>query len=156
MKRLSLRERRTKFYICITSLLVLSASVALMPVGFGLKEKTMVLFYVSGAAFWAGLIGVIVSAISLNSARKTDPVFRTQYRGPKRFGLISFFSNVPAIVFDGLTLLSAVGIIVAFLAKGSVQLQLIAIASFAFSFGMHCILNGVNYIYVNFRSRRDN
>ena len=155
MRRNSYRIRQRKFLLFVISLLVLSASIVLMPIGTAYKEKSIILLIIAGLLFWLGLIGTLWTAININLSRRASPVFNELYPNLRKFGLIHFFQNRPAIIADIAMFASIVMmIVVKLLGKNNVW-QFVAIALIVFTFGMHCILNGINYIYVNYRSRRE-
>ena len=146
----SYRKRQVMFFLYVFFLAVLTASIVIMPFAVQTREKSMALIYVAGSLFWIGVIGIAVMLIIISRARRADIVFRAKYPDLRRFGPICFFRNLPAIIADVVMILSAVAIVVVCLTVRSVNVRFAVIALFVFSFGMHCMLNGVNYIYVNY------
>ena len=146
---------RTKRYrLFVVFLLVLSASFLLMPFSMSIDGAINPLIYFSGACFWIGLIGTIGFAISINTLRKSDKEFQENYANTKRIGIIQFFTNKSAMIADIVMIISLIVLIIVRVLKGNIILSFILIALFVFSFGMHCMLNGINYIYINDSRRK--
>ena len=105
--------------------------------------------YLVGICFWAGLIaGYIVFAV-INSKRKKQ--LKKKKESAKSLpGIICFFSNKYAKVFDILfvisLILSVVFMFIPALNQGFVSVLVISVC--VFSLHMHSILNGVNYKYI--------
>ena len=128
-------------------LVLLTVAIVLMPIGNAVKEETRWVMYGSGSFFWVGLVGVIGHAIALSSQRKkAGCTFKRT--GGKCCGLIRFFSNKEATVADIVMLVSIVGFIVAMLCTDALWFVFACFALFVLSFGMHCLLNGINYRYI--------
>lgn len=155
MRRNSYRIRQRKFLLFVIFLFVLSTSIVLMPIGTANKEKSIILLIIAGTLFWIGFIGTLWTTININLSRKASPVFNELYPDLRKFGLIHFFQNKPAIIADIAMFTSIIIIIVVKLLGKSNTWLFVAIALIVFTFGMHCMLNGINYIYVNYRSRRE-
>lgn len=155
MRRNSYRIRQRKFLLFVISLFVLSTSIVLMPVGTANKEKSVIPLIIAGTLFWIGFIGTLWTTININLSRRASPVFNELYPDLRKFGLIHFFQNKPAIIADIAMFASIIMMIVVRLLEKSNTWLFVAIALIVFTFGMHCMLNGINYIYVNYRSRRE-
>ncbi len=155
MRQKSYRIRQRKFLMFVISLFVLAVSIVLMPIGTANKEKSFILLIIAGALFWVGFIGTLWTTININMSRRASPVFNELYPNLRKFGLIHFFQNKPAIIADIAMFASMVLMIVVKLLDQSNTWQFVTIALIVFTFGMHCMLNGINYIYVNYRSRRE-
>lgn len=150
MSMLSVRRRRRMLYLFTGSLFMCSLAIALMPVSNELQDKTRLILYCVGAFFWIGLIGTVAMTIKINQNRKASHRFHEIYGNRKQFGLIHFFQNGEAFVMDVVMFISIASLIIAEFCKASVQIISIIIAVFVFSFGMHCMLNGMNYKYINY------
>lgn len=155
MKRSRDRRIKIRFIQNICFLLILTVSIVLMPFSVSLEEKTYLPVYLTGGLFWIGLIGTIGTAIKINISRKYSRQFNEKYPDLKQLGVIHFFKNTPAKITDILMVISIVGFIVFRLFSDNIVLQFIIIAVFVFLFGMHCMLNGINYIYLNYNLRRE-
>jgi len=124
---------------------VLAVSFLLMPLeGVGILP---------GILFWVGLLTGTVLQIVLNAHRKKVFAKHNIKRitmQKQRCGLLSFASNLPAAVADGVMLLSLVATVLTFvLTKGIGYLCYVCLAVLVLSFSLHCILNGTNYVYVS-------
>lgn len=147
--------QRIRYRLYVVFLFIFSASFLLMYFGMGADGMLNPWNIIAGACFWIGLIGTIFSAISINSMRRADMEFQESHADIKRIGIIHFFTNKPAIIADTLMMISLIGYIIMRLLKSYNILSYILIAIFVFTFGMHCMLNGINYIYINdSRSKR--
>lgn len=135
-------------------LALLSVGVLLMPIGINIKDKTLLLMYFSGTAFWTGAIGTIYMTFKINRYKKSDHGFNELYGNDKQIGLIHFFQNKEAIIMDISMLLSAVFFIIVKIFNVNIFLLYIFFSIFIFTFGMHCMLNGKNYKYIKYISER--
>lgn len=146
----SIEQQTQMLYVFIGFLFLCALAVAFMPVGNEMKDKTMVIMYCSGAVFWIGLIGTILMALKINSRRKTSYRFNEAFGNQKQLGLIHFFQNRQALIVDIAMIISIIALIIAKGCYANLQVVYVIIAVFIFSFGMHCMLNGVNYKYINY------
>ena len=144
--------KRRKQMMCMFSgfLFLCALAIAFMPLGNALKEKTALVMYCSGAAFWIGLIGTIFMALKINRSRKGSYRFNELFGNRKQLGLIHFFQNTEAMIMDVTMVISLIVLIIARLCSANLQIIYVIIAVFVFSFGMHCMLNGMNYKYINY------
>lgn len=105
--------------------------------------------YLVGIGFWGGLIFAYVLFGVLNARRKKQLKSTENLNTEKRPGIICFFSNKYAKVFDILLvislLLTVVFMFVPFLNQDAV---IISLSVFLFSLHMHSILNGINFKYI--------
>lgn len=136
-------------------LLLLTTALALMPLGNALKEETRLVMYGCGVGFWVGIIGTLVTAMAFNRCGKRARADAQTANTGKRCGLIRFFQNKEASIADIGMLICLVGFILAELCEGMLFLAFVFLALFVFSFGMHCVLNGINYRYMKNKKRRD-
>ncbi len=144
-----MKEKKIYFYSYIIFWAIFSLSFVFMPSAVNaMYNGTNGLLYFVGVSFWLGLIVAIVSIMLINIARKRDAKFREKYKGLKQFGLVNFFKNKIARIFDIVVAVSFLVNIVIRIVNVNQTLIFIGISIFIFSFGMHCILNGVNYIYI--------
>ena len=136
----------------ILSLAVWSASVAFMPLTNGLKEKTALPMILNGLVFWLSLFGTAGTAFFIDRQRRME-LASQKARIRKHLGLISFFRNPEAALFDILLFASVIGFILAEWIFHSIPVSFLFLAAFLFSFGMHCLLNGTNYQYIHYRTK---
>lgn len=148
------RKKETAYLIAsIVGFLIFSISFLLMPVETGEAEQgPNAITLVSGLMFWIGLIVGIIAQISLSTSRKKW-FARNRVRLPlsnqPKLGVISFFKNMTAIVFDVVMILSLIGLVIAVLITNATGYACyIFIALFSFSFSAHCIFNGKNYYFI--------
>lgn len=148
------QQRKRMLYLYTAFLTALSASVFIMPFGIKMADNSMIITYTSGILFWIGLIGTIAMAVFITYSRRRSKGFQQVYPNHRRLGLIHFFQNMPALVCDILMFISLIGFIITRIWVGTTIWPFIFLSVLIFSFGMHCMLNGSNYIYINYKIRR--
>lgn len=151
MNKSSYVRRQNKYKIFVIMLLILSMSFLFMPFGVGLKDKNTIPMFISGGLFWIGFIGTTVMALNINKSRRASPVFKELYPVQRQLGLIHFFQNKAAAAADITMCVAILGFVISKWMIASNYGQFAAISLFTFSFGMHCMLNGINYKYLNYR-----
>ncbi len=108
--------------------------------------------FVPGILFWAGLLTGVVLQIVLETRRKSLLAkynVKRETMQKARNGLLSFRSNSFAAAADFFLIVSAAATVLAFiLTKGTGYMCYVCLSALTFSFCMHCILNGRNYIFV--------
>lgn len=149
------RRRKNKYFLYVCFLLIISVSILLMPYSVASEGETYVPVYITGGLFWGGIIGLAFTVFSINRSRKASLRKEKAPSTPKQLGIIHFFKNTPAKIADIMMILSLVCFIVCSFITNNIFIQFIIIAVFVFSFGMHCLLNGVNYIYIKGNVRRE-
>ena len=146
-KHLSYKNKRTLFAFNVIFLFLVSLSVLIMPYstndGSGNAVKIL-----TSLMFWIGLLGTIIFAALINFFRRKDVAFSKVAEKHKRFALTHFFQNMYATVFDVLLISSIIGLILSTVFNILLFGRFIFISVIILSFGMHCLLNGTNYIYV--------
>lgn len=149
----SRRKRKRMLLRYVIALCMLSISFPFMPLAVRIQEQTMALLYISAALLWIGGIGTAVTAIKISRVRRKNAAFREQYPELKRLGLTHFFQNRPAARVDAAFAVSLLALVAAAV-WGDQTAIFICIAFAVFTFGLHCMLNGVNYVFINFRQKR--
>ena len=139
----------------VTFLMLLAVAFLLMPIASAQKDTTKILTVISGGFFWIGLVGTIVMAIKIDKTRKRSGKLRDKKSKVKQIGLLSFFKNKEAKIADIAMFASIICFIVARICTDNLYWLFTFLATFVFSFGMHCMLNGKNYIYLNQGVRRE-
>ncbi len=154
MKRKSYIFKRILFALNIVFLASLSLSFAFMP--FSTREgSSKSLVMATGLLFWLGLLGTIFFALLINHFRRSDAAFNKAAKKYRRFGLTHFFQTFPGMIFDIILILTTIAFVVIVAMNLSLSIKFILISVIIFSFGMHCMLNGINFVYVmNKRIRR--
>lgn len=101
---------------------------------------TKVLGYLLPSVFWAGLvIGVIMQVvISVKLKGKAN----------NRVGIISFFKNKYALIFDILMIISFIVTLILMILKINNFAAFLAISLMIFSFELHCVFNGKYFNYI--------
>ena len=135
------------------ALAILSLSIFLMPIVNGFKESTKIPMLMDGVLFWIALISTVGMAIRINNSRRRSSAFNKNYEGLKKLGLIHFFQNKLALIMDMIMFASLITFIVARFLAWNITVQFLFVSMFAFSFGMHCMLNGINYIYIKHKTK---
>lgn len=150
-------RRQQMFRYYVISLATLSFSIFLMPIVNSFKNETKIPMYIVGALFWIALLSTIRMAIRINSSRRKNSAFNSKYGNLKRLALIHFFQNKKALIMDAIMFASLIAFVITRLVTNNLIIQFLFVSMFAFSFGMHCMLNGINYIYIKHKStvRRD-
>lgn len=138
---------RLKVGLFVFFLAMISISVIMMPFT---VDYALIPPWVSGLLFWVGLAGTAGITIAISRDRRTDRSFRKQNRKLKQSGLIHFFQNKTAIVFDILMFIAIIAFIAISIIGYNYYLRFICLSVFVFSFGMHCMSNGMNFIYINY------
>lgn len=146
-------QKKQMLYLYMAFLAALSISVFLMPIGIEIADRTRILTYLSGVMFWVSLFGTISIALFINYKRKKSKEFANDASGSKRWGIIHFFQNKPAIISDVLLFVSLIGFIITRILSETTIFPVVFLSLFIFSFGMHCMLNGSNYNYINYQKR---
>lgn len=152
--RSSASRRRGMMEMYTGALFLWMLSVAFMSLAYDEKGNVTILTYLCGIGFWTGLIGTVVMAIKINISRKKSPVFSSVSDTRRRLGLIHFFSNKEAVIIDTMLFASVVGCVLARYVIPGNTATFIFVGLFIFSFGMHCMLNGINYRYIKYKVRR--
>ena len=111
-----------------------------------------------GGLFWGGLFLALVIVIILSKMRaKLENGEGAENKKKNRMiPPLCFFSNLIATVFDLLFVVSVAAVVVTQFVGGMNQSIVISSMFFAiFSFEMHCVFNGKNYIFLlkGFESR---
>lgn len=140
------KKRLLSVYILFLALLSLSISV--MPFAVRLSDKIMLLSYLSGIMFWSGLTGTIVSAAVITRSKRKSRQFSKENPECRKIGIIHFFQNRTAAVYDILMGIVFAGLVITCVLLPTSSVPLVFLSLFIFSFGMHCMLNGSNYIYI--------
>lgn len=139
--------------VSLAGFLIFAISFLLMPVGS--KEITQefnTVNLIAGLMFWVGLLAGTISQILLSVGCKrwlrSENIDLSLVNQPK-IGLISFFRNKTAIIFDIIMILSLIGFAAtAVVTDATGYACYIFIALFSFSFCAHCIFNGRSYYFI--------
>lgn len=152
----SLRRRQRMKYAFIGSLFLMSLSIAFMPIASKYRDTNILSTVFTGLTFWVGLIGSILIMIWINQRRKKDSCFNKLHPNAKQLGVVHFFQNKSAACADTAMFVALLGLIITKLTADSIIVPFMFLAAFVFLFGMHCMLNGICYKYLNYRIKRGN
>ena len=154
MKRKSYKIKRLLFAFNVFFLAALSVSVVFMYYN-STQDGTTNMKIITGAMFWSGLIGTVFFASLINYFRSKDKLFNKAAQKFKKLALTHFFQNLPAKIFDSLLIIALACMILSFVLNFTLLVKFIVLSVIIFSFGMHCMLNGINFVYImNKRIRR--
>ena len=127
-------------YGYVVFLAILTAAILLMPMTSTNGIDNMPILYTAGAMFWIGLLGTVIMAICVNSYRKRNIKCKDE-----QVGLVHFFQNPEAKVADIVMIVSVIGFVITMAISANQIVQFILLAVSVLSFGLHCMLNGINY-----------
>ncbi len=149
-------KKKILFYISVIGLLFVSVTIGFMPFASQQKENDfMIPVYITGGFFWLFTMIGYGSFLILNHKRKIN--YKTcgdNANLNKRLGIFCVWSNLPAKIFDILTGVSVVVLIIALLKDTTATQRIFSIlAVFFFSLNMHGLFNGANYNYIKFNVR---
>ncbi len=118
----------------VISFAISSLMICLSPIcSYDEGKAKMIMSVIVSTVFWIGLIAGIVLDVLLGKDNK-------ELKG--KMGLISFFKNKIAMIFDILFVISLILSLVVVISKTALAIGSVAIAVCIFSFEMHCVLNG--------------
>lgn len=139
----------TWLVISVLSYLIFATSFMIMPFESASAEDGFsITSHLSGLAFWISLLIAIVSQTVLAVRRKKRNIASRvrQIKNTQNIGIFCFFKNKLAAVFDVVSVLSLIGLVVAlFFTRGIGYICYVFVAALVFSFSMHCIFNGRVY-----------
>lgn len=105
-----------------------------------------------GILFWTGLLLGIIPQLVLGGLRRNDEKHTEENqksRRSRKVGILTFGSNKYAIAADNTMAVSFVlTVLLLILTKGMGWICYFALGAFCFSFCMHCLLNGRNYLFI--------
>ena len=146
------KKKKRVFLIQVAFWLVFSLSILAMHFTdrFYGQQSYRTILCINGVLFWLSLLLFLIISIFINLSRRKDKVFRRWNKGKRQLGLINFFQNKPAKIMDIVFIISLLIFIVLYASGTRDGFKVFLIfAVLIFSFGMHCILNGINYVYLN-------
>lgn len=150
-----MREKKCKtlFLSSIVCFLLMSSSFLIMPIGNNLESNVRLFDVFAGCLFWFSLIAGIVLQVIIAVKYRTDANKDSTVK--KCCGVISFFENKNAAIFDILTIISLIVFVAMIIFTSATSyFCYVLIAIFAFSFSMHCILNGKIYNNLFFKNNK--
>lgn len=149
--------KNTLVRLMITSIVsfgIMSISFLLMPIDLMLNIiNSRIINIIIGIVFWLGLLVGAVCQVILSI--KMKPLRKESYNKP---GLLKFFSNRLAVVFDTFLIIGLIGLVVSLIVTNMVGYSCYIFLSLTvLSFVMHCIFNGKNYkLLTNVKKEKNN
>ena len=135
----------------ISYLIVASSLFVMFFIEINSGIRSSIINLACGATFWLFLIvgTVLQVSVSINVKRwyERRRLYRSRFR-KSRVGLLSVFSNIPAVISDVILGASLVTFIVFMLINPSSIYAYISFSVLFLSFCAHCIFNGKNYYYI--------
>lgn len=136
--------------VSVISFLLMSLSFVVMYIVFGMENPGIIVI-VPGLMFYGfmsiGIISNIVMSVMRNHIIARGRIKRSNLQ--RAIGLICFFRNRLAIVFDIVFIISLIAcVLTSVIYSGTGILSLISITVAVFSFCMHCTFNGKNFNFL--------
>lgn len=154
-KTVSSGRRKRMLWSCIIFWFLMSVSFLLMPVSYliapngqTLTEANRTITVLTAVLFYSSLVGVIAVTVRITQCRRKNPEYIREYGGKETYGVLSFFRNKPAAAADIVMILSVFGLVLIRARMCNLYCQYAGSALLLFSFGMHCLFNSANYIYL--------
>lgn len=133
-----MKKEKKLFFLSCVFMTLLAITILFMPF-----EKFL---YINGIAFWVFILSGYILLTILNTSRRRNEDKEKDKRLP---GVIRFFSNPLARVFDGMFILSLlVFIIYQYTNHIDGYISYVILSIIVFSFQMHSMFNGKNYDYI--------
>lgn len=142
----AIKEVKRFFLTSIVFLSVMSLSILFMPMAVNSMNNIWVVLV--GLTFYIGAIGGYVSIVIAGVLRKKHLSILKEKRktNKDKLGLVSFFSNLPALIFDILMLISIIAFcVVCLLGYLDIHIPFIVLSIMVLSINMHCLFNGRIY-----------
>lgn len=137
----------------IIALAALALSVFIMPIcsKMELESGGNGLLIINGLLFWGSLLSLTAISVYFCLLRRRSDFTKQKLPGYKRLGLIHFWQNPRAKIADIIMIVSVVAFVGWMIWKnGTTEVAFFLLAIFLFSFGMHCLLNGAGYLYIQY------
>jgi hypothetical protein len=134
------------FYFMIVFMFLFSSVFLFMPMA--AKESiagNQNVFFALGIMFWFGFLSSYIILFIINSNRRKNT---TTKKGIKHIGFFKINSNIIALIFDVIFLISFISVIIMLLFSYNGYILYIAVFLFVFSLHMHSIFNGQNFEYI--------
>lgn len=131
-------------YLVLQISLFFISNIGLFLSQFSIKnngQKNQLLAFFAGVLFWGGLILAVVFTILINKTAN-------QKNSNNKSGIITFFSNKTAAIFDVTMIISSIIFVTILIVNSMSNVVIVVFSIFIFSFEMHCVFNGKNYKYI--------
>jgi len=149
--------RRKKKWLRQYSFFLLVAALAVMvtPLAAGWGEEDPRPLIILGSCLWFGILGAVAVSLRIGIARRKDPDFPVAKSRWKYLGLVRFFKNSNALIADVGMILSLIVSAIFELCDGNQTMEFVFLGILVFTFGMHCMLNDLNYLYINHKRKKE-
>lgn len=145
-----LKKAKILFWISFVCEAVVSATFLWMP----FVGENRIRQIIIGAIFWLFLICGYICIGTANHFRKKYNL-KTQQGAlniKRRIGLLNFFSNIPAAIFDAVLIaVLLIATIAAFTKLKEIYLPYLLLFLILLSINAHCMFNGRVYIFTKFK-----
>lgn len=156
MRRRTRRNRKRRWlHTYAVFLAMISVALGITPHVIKPMQESGPEVMLTGVLLWIGLLGTMGTALFIDASRRRDPGFRRKNTRLKYWGLIHFFKNGNALIADVVMFLSLTGFLLANRSLGGGGVTFAFLGVFVYAFGMHCMLNGLNYLYINQNRKKE-
>lgn len=152
----AIKEVKRFFLTSVVFLSVMSLSILFMPMAVNSMNNIWVVLV--GLTFYIGAIGgyvlIVIAGVLI---KKHLSILKEKRKTNKdKLGLVSFFSNLPALIFDILMLISIIAFcVVCLLDYIDIHIPFIVLSIMVLSINMHCLFNGRIYKFIKIRGTRE-
>lgn len=148
--------KKKMIYLISSLVSFFTVSIAIIMMYFLETDQTggiPILNLMCGLAFWIFLlVGIVLQVILSRQISKWIAQNRRAIRHTKtdiKFGIISFFKNIPGTVSDITFIISLISLLISYWFSGGTSLLCYISLSVVFlAFCAHCIFNGKNYYFI--------
>lgn len=153
----SIQKIRRLFWFAVVFIFLMSASILLMPIAVQMGEQDRKMTALIGIIFWiSAIVGYVLIAMA-NAERKWFIIRKGD--GDVKMnchpGIVTFFTNVPATVFDVTMVLSfLMFIIINFTDWRYEYITYVLLFLMVLSLNMHCLFNGRIYKAIKYKRTR--
>lgn len=155
MSRAERNKKKRWIRLYTVFLVVASLAIMLAPYAVEKDNDSQVPMMIVGVLFWVGLLGAVAVNLRIGMARRKDPTFSKRGSRLKYLGLTHFFKNGNALLADVGMILSLIVFIVLEQCDANQKIVFLFLGLLIFTFGMHCMLNGLNYLYINQKRKKE-
>ena len=148
---------RQLFWFAVLFISLMSASVLLMSFAIQMGEQDREVTVLTGIIFWLSAIAGYVMIAIADTQRKRFIIQKADgdVKMSSRPGILTFFSNVPATVFDVMMILSFLMlVIINFTDLRYEYIAYVLLFMVVLSLNMHCLFNGKIYRIAKYKRTR--
>ena len=156
----SILKIRRLFWFAVVFIFLMSASILLMPIAVKMGEQDRKMTVLIGVVFWLSAIAGYVLIAMANAERKWFIIRKIDGNVKMNChpGIATFFTNVPATVFDVTMILSFLMLIIINFTDWRYEyVTYVLLFLMVQTLNMHCLFNGRIYKATKYkRTRREN